>query len=76
MQAGSWDTSPTTLKILSLVIFPPAIFEISSAAYFNSSSFLAFITTEYPALTNSIAIALPMPLRTCYNCHEFITIIF
>jgi hypothetical protein len=44
--------------------FPPSLidFEISLTTFFNSPSLLAFITTEYPAFANSMAIALPIPL--------------
>jgi hypothetical protein len=58
MQTCSCDIYPgiDTTLLLSLIDF-----EVSSAACFSSSSVLAFITTEYPALANSRAIAFPMP---------------
>ena len=59
MQRSSCDMSPGIE-----ITFPPSLIdlEISSAARFSSSSFLALITMEYPAFANSVAIAFPMPL--------------
>jgi hypothetical protein len=59
IQTDSLDISPGVQTT-----FPPSslYFEISSTACFSSYSFLALITTEYPVLANSLAIAFPMPL--------------